>query len=81
MGRITATTAVEGAARVSSASGAVGSVEFVLPAFIVGTTTTAAGLSLLALVLLLAELATSCLTFLIGLLRVLWHACRGLVAK
>ncbi len=47
---------------------AVASVEFVLPATIVGATTAAAGLSLLALVLLLATLAASCLTTLVVLL-------------
>ena len=81
MGGVTATAAVECAARVSSATGAVASKEFISPAFIVGATTVAAGLSLLALVLMLATLAALCLTSLIGLLWVLWHACRGLVAK
>ncbi len=81
MGGITATATVECAARVSSATGAVASVESILPSSIVGATTAAAVLSLLALVLLLAMLATSFLTTLIGLLWVLWHAGRGLVAK
>ncbi len=83
LGRITATTAVEGhtAALVIPANIAVASVESVWPAVIVGATTAAAGLSLLALVLLLAMLAALCLTSLAGLLWVLKHACRGLVAK
>ncbi len=78
MGGITATTAIECAAGVSSATGDVASVECVLPASIVGAATAPPRLSLLALVLLLAAL---CSMSLIGLLWVLWHACRGLVAK
>ncbi len=81
MGGVTATAAVECAARVSPVTGVAASVESVLPASIVGAATAAAGLPLLALVLLLATLTASCLTSLIGLLWVLWHACRGLVAK
>ncbi len=83
MGEITATTAIEGhaAALVIPATIAVASVESVSPTAIVGAITATAGLSLLALVLLLATLATMCLTTLVGLLWVLKHACRGLVAK
>ncbi len=81
MGGVTATAAVECAAGVSSATGAVAYVESVLPAFIVVATTVAAGLYLSALILLSATLAASCWMSLIGLLWVLWHACRGLVAK
>ncbi len=83
MGEITAAATVEGhtAALVIPATIAVASVESVLTAAIVGATTAAAGLSLLTLVLLLAMLAASCLTLLVGLLWVLKHACRGLGAK
>ncbi len=83
MGGIAATAAVEGhsAARVTSATVAIVSVESVLPATIVGATTAAAGLLLLALVLLLTTLAASCSMSLVGMLWVLWHACRGLVTK
>ncbi len=65
---ISATAAVEGhsAAGVTSVTIAVASVESVLPANVVGATTTATQLYLLALVLLLTTLATSCLTSLVG---------------
>ncbi len=80
---ITATVAVEGctAALVIPATIVVASVESVLPATVVGATTAAAGLSLLALVLLLVTLAALYSMSLVGLLWVLKHACRGLVAK
>ncbi len=83
MGEITATAAVEGHATALAipATVAVTSVESVLPAAIVGATTTATGLSLLDLVLLLATLAALCLMPLVGLLWVLKHAYRGLGAK
>ncbi len=83
MGGITATAAIEGHtnALVIPATIAIASVESVFPAAVVGATTAAAGLSLLALVLLLATLAVSCSTLLVDLLWVFKHACRGLVAK
>ncbi len=61
MGGITAAAAVEGhtTALVIPATIVVASVEFVSPTAIVAATTAAAGLSLLALVLLLATLAAS----------------------
>ncbi len=83
MGEITTTAAIEGltAALVIPATIVVASVESVLPAAVVGAITAAAGLPLLALVLSLATLAASSLTSLVGLLWVLKHACRELVAK
>ncbi len=83
LGGITATAAVEGhtAALVIPTTFAVASVESILPAAVVGATTLAAGLSLMALVLLLATLAASCLMSLVGLMWVLKHACRGMVTK
>jgi hypothetical protein len=83
LGGITATAAIEGqaAALVISTTIAVAAVESVLPATVVGATTVATGLSPLTLVLLLATLAASCSTTLVGLLWVLKHACRGLVAN
>ncbi len=81
MGGVTATPAVECAAGVIPVTGVVVSAESDLPSSIVGAATTATGLPLLALVMLLDTLAASCSTSLIGLLWVLCHACRGLVAK
>ncbi len=68
MGGVTATAAVECAAGVIPVTNVVASVESALPSSIVGAATAAAGLPLLALVLLLDTLATSCLMSLIGLL-------------
>ncbi len=83
MGGITATAAIKGCATalVIPATVAIASVESIFPAAVVGATTATAGLSLLVLVLLLATLATLCMTALVGLLWVLKHACRGLVAN
>ncbi len=83
MGGKTATIAVEGhaAALVIPAIVAAASVESVLPVAVVGATTAATGLSLLTLVLMLGMLAAFCLITLVGLLWVLKHACRGLVAN
>ncbi len=83
MGGKTATIAVEGhaAALVIPAIVATTSVESVLPVAVVGATTAATGLSLLTLVLMLGTLAALCLMTLVGLLWVLKHACRGLVAN
>jgi hypothetical protein len=83
LGGITATAAIKGHAAtfVIPATIAVASVESVLPTAFVGAITATAGLSLLTLVLLLATLVASCSTTLVGLLWVLKHACRGLVAK
>jgi hypothetical protein len=70
LGGIAATAAIEGhaAALVIPPTIAVDSVESVFPAAFVGATTATAGLSLLDMVLLLATLATVCLTTLVGLL-------------
>ena len=85
MGGITATAAVEGHAAALAVSAAitvtVASVESISTTAVVGATTTATGLSRLALFLLLAMPATLCSTILVVLLWVLKHACRGLVAK
>jgi hypothetical protein len=82
LGGITATATIEGsAAKVTSVTIAVASLESISPTTIVDATTTAAQVSLLALVLLLATLSTLCTMSLVGLLWVLQHACRGLVAK
>jgi hypothetical protein len=84
LSRITANAAVEGhaPALVITATIAVAvALESVSPAANVAATTASAGLSLLALVMLLAKMATVCSTTLAGLLWVLNHACRGLVAN
>ncbi len=83
LGKIIATAAIEGhaAALIVSSTTTVASVESVSTTTIVGATTPAAGLSQLALVLLLATLARPCSAILVVLLRVLKHAGRGLVAN
>jgi hypothetical protein len=83
LGGITAIATINGhaAAIVVYATITVASVEFVSTAAVVGATTATAGLSLLALVLLLAMPAALCLTILVVLLWILKHAGRGLVAN
>jgi hypothetical protein len=83
LGGITATATIEDhtAALVIPATIAIAAVESVLPTAVVGANTATAGLSLLALVLLLATLVALWSKFLVGLLWVLRHACRGLVTK
>ncbi len=83
MAWISPTATIEGhaTALVIPATVAIASVEYIFLDAIVGATTAAAGLSLLALFLMLATLAAMCLMFLVVLLWVLKHACRGLVAN
>ncbi len=77
LGRMIATTTVEGHAASLIVSP---TAESVSTAAVVGARTTTTGFSLLALVLLLATLATARLTILVVFLWVLKHAGRGLVA-
>ncbi len=83
LGGMIATAAIEGhaTALVVPPTVAIASVKYILPTTIVGGTSAAAWLSLLALVLLLATLAALCLMPLVSLLWVLKHACRRLVAN